>query len=128
MFSFHFPFIPCCIFSGGVFFVLHFLHVAFSPPTKIALPFYLKVSKSILCEVHCGALTHLKNGLANVLNKTAERVSKQRVTLRPFAKLFIQSNTRTYMYLKIASLKTRINLRDRGINDSGKNKRRLCKT
>ena len=36
------------------------------------LPFYLEVSKSILSEVQCGALTHLTNGLANFLNKTAE--------------------------------------------------------
>ena len=36
-----------------------------------ALTFYLEVSKSILREVQCCALTHLKNGLANVLNKTA---------------------------------------------------------
>ena len=36
------------------------------------LPFYLKVSKSILREVQCGALTHLRNGLANILNKTAD--------------------------------------------------------
>ena len=30
---------------------------------------FLKVSKYILCEVQCGALSHLKNRLANVQNK-----------------------------------------------------------
>ena len=40
-------------------------------PIETYLPFYLEVSKSILSEVHYLALTHLRNGLANVLNKTA---------------------------------------------------------
>ena len=36
------------------------------------LPFYLEVSKSILSEVQKDAITHIRNGLANFLNKTAD--------------------------------------------------------
>ena len=36
------------------------------------LPFYLEVSESILSGERCVALTHLKDGLANLLNKTPD--------------------------------------------------------
>ena len=45
----------------------------------IFLPFYLEVSKSILSELQKESITHLRNGLANFLNKTAVLVQMRKV-------------------------------------------------
>ena len=57
---------------------LHFSCLTLSCLSK--LPFYLEVSKSIITALQCGAITHLRNGLANYLNKTAEMTSRPPVT------------------------------------------------
>ena len=41
------------------------------PFSQVYLPFYLEVSKSIITGVQWRALSHIKNGLTNFLNKTA---------------------------------------------------------